>query len=90
MILGTGWAPFRGGPLRYADAIWAAEVTRRLDLLAHDVAPHFKPCQQLRAMAEIQGRFYIDRPVDPSISRPYSVTQHPHRGLPPPRAAMAH
>ena len=20
MIMGTGWAPFRGGPLRYADA----------------------------------------------------------------------
>jgi 3-hydroxyacyl-CoA dehydrogenase/enoyl-CoA hydratase/3-hydroxybutyryl-CoA epimerase len=89
MILGTGWAPFRGGPLRYADTLWAAEVTRRLDLLAHDVAPHFAPCQRLREMAERQGRFYSDRPIDPSISRPYSVTQHPHRGLPP-RAAMAH
>lgn len=26
MILGTGWAPFRGGPLRYADAL-GADVT---------------------------------------------------------------
>ena len=30
MIMGTGWAPFRGGPLRYADTRGLGEVVRRL------------------------------------------------------------
>ncbi len=30
MVFGTGFAPFRGGPLRYADALGVAEVVRRL------------------------------------------------------------
>ena len=29
MIMGTGWAPFRGGPLRYADNRGLAEIVRR-------------------------------------------------------------
>ena len=31
MIMGTGWAPFRGGPLRYADSLGADEIVRRLE-----------------------------------------------------------
>lgn len=58
MIFGTGWAPFRGGPLRYADRLGAAEIVRRLETLARDVAPHFAPCDRLRAMARDNARFY--------------------------------
>jgi 3-hydroxyacyl-CoA dehydrogenase / enoyl-CoA hydratase / 3-hydroxybutyryl-CoA epimerase len=58
MIFGTGWAPFRGGPLRYADARGVAEITAQLDRLAREVAPHFAPCDKLRAMAAASARFY--------------------------------
>jgi 3-hydroxyacyl-CoA dehydrogenase/enoyl-CoA hydratase/3-hydroxybutyryl-CoA epimerase len=63
MIMGTGWAPFRGGPLRYADARGLGEVVTRLEALAHDVAPHFFPCENLRAMASEGKRFYGEREV---------------------------
>ncbi len=58
MIFGTGWAPFRGGPLRYADARGVADITAQLDRLAREVAPHFAPCDKLRAMAAASARFY--------------------------------
>ncbi|MDO8543272.1 MAG: 3-hydroxyacyl-CoA dehydrogenase NAD-binding domain-containing protein [Opitutaceae bacterium] len=58
MIMGTGWAPFRGGPLRYADTLGAAEIVRRLEVLVRDVAPHFAPCWRLREMAREQRGFY--------------------------------
>lgn len=58
MIFGTGFAPFRGGPLRYADTLGATEVVSRLERLARDVAPHFAPCERLRAMARANARFH--------------------------------
>lgn len=58
MILGTGWAPFRGGPLRYADTLGVAAIVSRLDTLARDVAPYFAPCDRLRAMARDNRSFY--------------------------------
>jgi hypothetical protein len=58
MIMGTGWAPFRGGPLRHADALGIGEVVRRLETLARAIAPHFEPCDYLREMAEQQLEFY--------------------------------
>jgi 3-hydroxyacyl-CoA dehydrogenase/enoyl-CoA hydratase/3-hydroxybutyryl-CoA epimerase len=58
MIMGTGWAPFRGGPLRHADALGLDRVVTRLEALAHDVAPYFFPCESLRAMANDKQTFY--------------------------------
>ena len=58
MIFGTGWAPFRGGPLRYADTLGAAEIVRRLEKLRQDVAPHFEPCARLKEMAQSGAKFY--------------------------------
>ena len=58
MIFGTGWAPFRGGPLRHADTLGAAEIVRRLAALQLDVAPYFEPCNRLREMASTQAKFY--------------------------------
>jgi 3-hydroxyacyl-CoA dehydrogenase/enoyl-CoA hydratase/3-hydroxybutyryl-CoA epimerase len=58
MIMGTGWAPFRGGPLRYADAFGLEQVVSRLETLSHDVAPRFAPCERLRAMAKDGQTFY--------------------------------
>jgi len=58
MILGTGWAPFRGGPLRYADSRETTEVFIRLEALARDVAPHFTPCEHLAELARNDRPFY--------------------------------
>jgi 3-hydroxyacyl-CoA dehydrogenase/enoyl-CoA hydratase/3-hydroxybutyryl-CoA epimerase len=58
MIFGTGWAPFRGGPLRYADTRGVADVVARLQKLQSEVAPHFEPCAKLRHMASSRSRFY--------------------------------
>ncbi len=66
MIFGTGWAPFRGGPLRYADSLGATEVVARLDRLARDVAPHFAPCPLLREMARDHRAFHSAAPQKPS------------------------
>jgi len=61
MIFGTGWAPFRGGPLRYADARGVADVVAALQKLQTDVAPYFEPCAKLVNMAQSQARFYPSR-----------------------------
>lgn len=58
MIFGTGWAPFRGGPLRHADTIGAGEIVARLEKLQKEVAPYFEPCAKLREMARASSRFY--------------------------------
>ena len=80
MITGTGWAPFRGGPLRYADSVGIGEVLRRLENLARDIAPHFEPCDYLRDMAEQGLRFY-------SAKRPKrSASATP--AAPPPQSAQ--
>ena len=61
MIFGTGWAPFRGGPLRYADTRGVAEIVGQLQKLQKEVAPHFEPCEKLRVMAQSRATFYPPR-----------------------------
>lgn len=58
MIFGTGWAPFHGGPLRYADARGVEFVVAQLQKLQTEVAPYFEPCAKLRDMAQSGSRFY--------------------------------
>ncbi len=58
MIFGTGWAPFRGGPLRHADSVSTAAIVARLEKLQADVAPYFEPCARLREMARTNQSFY--------------------------------
>ncbi len=61
MVLGTGFAPFRGGPLRYADTRGPAHVVEALAKLAA-TAPHFTPCDLLQQMADRGGSFYVEKP----------------------------
>ncbi|MES2695936.1 MAG: 3-hydroxyacyl-CoA dehydrogenase NAD-binding domain-containing protein [Verrucomicrobiota bacterium] len=84
MIMGTGWAPFRGGPLRYADALGAAEVVRRLEVLAREVAPYFLPCQRLKEMSWNERGFYTPVPPTPSPGHVDMPLQRPVRGQPAP------
>jgi 3-hydroxyacyl-CoA dehydrogenase/enoyl-CoA hydratase/3-hydroxybutyryl-CoA epimerase len=52
MILGTGWAPFRGGPLRYADSLGARTLLQKLELLYQATGnDNFKPAKLIREMA---------------------------------------
>ncbi len=59
MIMGTGWAPFRGGPLRYADTRGLPEIVARLNELAATAGPHFRPAKRLRELAANGGTFYV-------------------------------
>ena len=54
MILGTGFAPFRGGPLRFADYFGAAKMVEAGD--RH--GGKFEPAQLLREHAHNNTRFY--------------------------------
>jgi 3-hydroxyacyl-CoA dehydrogenase/enoyl-CoA hydratase/3-hydroxybutyryl-CoA epimerase len=58
MVMGTGFAPFRGGPLRHADAVGTGAVTAELARIAATGSPQHAPCAFLR---ELNGRpFYED------------------------------
>lgn len=58
MIYGTGFAPFRGGLLRYADSIGAEAVVSELDLLTRNIGPRFQPAKLLQEMAVAGKKFY--------------------------------
>jgi 3-hydroxyacyl-CoA dehydrogenase/enoyl-CoA hydratase/3-hydroxybutyryl-CoA epimerase len=57
MVFGTGWAPHRGGPLRYADDRGLADVARALTELAGRLGPRFAPCVELDRRAQTGQRF---------------------------------
>jgi 3-hydroxyacyl-CoA dehydrogenase / enoyl-CoA hydratase / 3-hydroxybutyryl-CoA epimerase len=63
--MGTGWAPFRGGPLRFADHFGISTVVSRLNNLRDHVAPHFEPCALLAEMANHGGSFYPQKQIIP-------------------------
>ena len=58
MIMGTGFPPFRGGLLRYADKLGLAHVVSRLEHLEKTVGKRFAPNAPLRRLAESGGTFY--------------------------------
>jgi 3-hydroxyacyl-CoA dehydrogenase/enoyl-CoA hydratase/3-hydroxybutyryl-CoA epimerase len=58
MIMGTGFAPFLGGPLRYADSLGLEKVTGAMDALVDRGAVHFEPCALLRNLAAGGKTFY--------------------------------
>ena len=60
MVMGTGFAPFRGGPLRHADSVGAAKIVAAMRHWADTGATWFEPCASLRAMAERGGKFHSD------------------------------
>jgi 3-hydroxyacyl-CoA dehydrogenase / enoyl-CoA hydratase / 3-hydroxybutyryl-CoA epimerase len=58
MVMGTGFAPFRGGPLRYADGVGVPQVVEQMYKLAQKGGAQFAPCALLEAMAKRQEKFY--------------------------------
>jgi 3-hydroxyacyl-CoA dehydrogenase/enoyl-CoA hydratase/3-hydroxybutyryl-CoA epimerase len=59
MILGTGFAPFRGGPLRFAEHFGLRKVVDELQRLAQS-EEKFSPCEVLKKHARDGTRFYAD------------------------------
>jgi 3-hydroxyacyl-CoA dehydrogenase/enoyl-CoA hydratase/3-hydroxybutyryl-CoA epimerase len=51
MVMGTGFPPFRGGLLRYADRRGVGAIVDRLEALAGSVGPRLAPSEALRKRA---------------------------------------
>lgn len=60
MIYGTGFPPYRGGILRYADRWGLDRVHARLAELAAQYGPRFAPAPLLASMAAERRTFYTD------------------------------
>ncbi len=58
MIFGTGFPPFRGGLLRYADDLGIDRVVNRLEDLEERLGPRFEPSPLLMRMAREKTTFY--------------------------------
>jgi 3-hydroxyacyl-CoA dehydrogenase/enoyl-CoA hydratase/carnithine racemase len=58
MIYGTGFPPYRGGILRYADAWGLKNVHEHLVKLEKEHGIRFRPCGLLQEMAEKRETFY--------------------------------
>jgi 3-hydroxyacyl-CoA dehydrogenase/enoyl-CoA hydratase/3-hydroxybutyryl-CoA epimerase len=58
MIFGTGFPPFRGGLMRYADSEGIAKIVDRLDALSQKHGVRFKPCDYLLQMKKSGKKFY--------------------------------
>lgn len=58
MITGTGFPPFRGGLLRWADTLGARKLLERLEELESAHGARFEPALSIRQMAEEDRGFY--------------------------------
>lgn len=54
MMLGTGWAPFRGGPLKYARDVGISTIVKKLEELSCSIRPIYKPCPILRRWEKLE------------------------------------
>jgi 3-hydroxyacyl-CoA dehydrogenase/enoyl-CoA hydratase/3-hydroxybutyryl-CoA epimerase len=57
MILGTGFAPHRGGPLRFAEHFGLKKIVEEMDRLAQS-DDKFEPCDILKKHARDGTKFY--------------------------------
>lgn len=58
LVLGTGFAPFRGGPLRMADQWGITGLVHQLERLRDNFGERFTPSTLLHQMSEEGRRFY--------------------------------
>ncbi|MEY4199056.1 MAG: Fatty acid oxidation complex subunit alpha [Verrucomicrobiota bacterium] len=63
MIMGAGFAPFRGGPLRHADTLGVANVLRAMNELVDEGEERFAPCALLKDLAAKDGKLYPEKGV---------------------------
>ena len=60
MLLGTGFAPFRGGPLRFAEHFGLRKIVGAMNELAR-IDDKFTPCDILQRYAREGGGFYAEQ-----------------------------
>ena len=58
MIMGTGFPPFRGGLLRFADTLHPRGVLDRLRTLEEDHGARFSPAPTIERLAAADETFY--------------------------------
>lgn len=58
MIMGTGFPPFRGGLLRFADTLHARGILDRLRVLQEEVGERFAPAPLIERLAKNDRSFY--------------------------------
>jgi len=58
MIFGTGFPPFRGGLLRYADSLGIETISEKMEALAAKFGERFKPAALLVEMKSAGRKFY--------------------------------
>lgn len=74
MVLATGFAPHRGGPLRVIDSIGAANVYENMKRLHVVHGQRFLPTDTIVAMATTNKRFYVQ-----DASNPVNESERPLR-----------
>ncbi len=57
MIFGTGFPPFKGGPMFWADTIGVAKVVEKLKPFA-ELGKRYQPSSVMQKLAESGGKFY--------------------------------
>jgi 3-hydroxyacyl-CoA dehydrogenase len=58
MIMGTGFPPFRGGLLRYADHVGVQTIVHELTRYRAELGERFEPAPLLRRKAQAGAKFY--------------------------------
>jgi 3-hydroxyacyl-CoA dehydrogenase/enoyl-CoA hydratase/3-hydroxybutyryl-CoA epimerase len=58
MVMGTGFPPFRGGPLRFADSLGPRTVVERLEALSARYGARFEPAPLLEELARKERTFH--------------------------------
>ena len=58
MIFGTGFPPFRGGLMKYADSIGAKVLVEGLQKMSSRLGPRFSPAPLLVQLAASGGKFH--------------------------------
>ncbi|MCV6607269.1 MAG: 3-hydroxyacyl-CoA dehydrogenase NAD-binding domain-containing protein [Campylobacterales bacterium] len=61
MIMGTGFPPFKGGVLKYADSIGIDTVVEKLEDLGKNYSSRFTPSNLLKSMAKENKTFYGEK-----------------------------
>ena len=70
MVMGTGFAPFRGGPLRYTDSEGIEKIVAAMRRWVGTGATHFEPCALLQSMAGSGGKFFGQSAVIINFPKP--------------------
>ncbi|KAL3797061.1 hypothetical protein ACHAW5_007562 [Stephanodiscus triporus] len=58
LVFGIGFAPFKGGPFRYMDAVGVTSYVDRMNRFADELGDQFEPCQLLKDYAASGKRFH--------------------------------